>query len=409
MIGVSMIALVMTLTLVVWLIVKFIKSSRRNDCSRDDVSPESGYTQQEYPTRVFSIEELRQLDKSRFSWDENGLVFEINIDGSVSEVGHFDLSDLAKLKDLELFESIASNGLLEMLPTIWSFCEGTAYNEHERRFVMDTGGRSYMLSVPRYDGIDIATVFGDVELQESEQTALQSLIKCGAGIVILMPSNVRDFIMSLGAKAYLDRLFAGTIKTSIVFPSQIGAFAKALKVRHDEHDEITFMYGDNIECMESRLSNADGIYSVNTVRHIALRPNAAFALNYIANGALALSLVKERQIKDALLLPMEPYPMYFVLKDGDKTLKLYAVVTRPVSVPIFIRLNNNIEIMGGNKVAFRIGEYELIEDIVDQGGMILDDSSQLLVGVDIDTDLSIDIWLKSGHKEATINLGQLIG
>ncbi|MDE6340011.1 MAG: hypothetical protein K2K97_09530 [Muribaculaceae bacterium] len=418
--------------LVVWALVKVVTKKRDytdNDHARESSSheyttetinvpsvgePPQSYSQNNVTTgsRVFTLRELKKEKENKYSWDETGCVFEINTDGSVTVVGSFDPVELLIDPIIEEYESMIENGLLDMLPNTWAYYD--ARSSSEGSLFLTNGEHQYELdiSMPSIEGIKSGS-FHEISVEEEVPLPIRILLERRKGVLILMPMNYKEYILSLGAYEYLKRVFSNNddeVYPSISTPYAIGGYWVSLNGDTSKLRKVSFAYGENDEyrccnvTFESGVSEVTGLIKSSVIYPLPQE----IALENIAKGAIALSLVRTQFLKDAILLDMLPFPMSFTLKENGQTINVYSVFDEPQTIPM--RSDRiTIPIIGERSVSFSIGDYELIEDILDYAGIEIGRDGIVKLIIESNVDMSIDLIVQSGENIKTIKIGELIG
>lgn len=357
--------------------------------------------------RVFTIAELKQAEEGKYNWDDAGNVFEINPDGSVTIVGHFDPTELQVDPIQEMFERLNDEGFIEMLPRIWSFHVVNNNGGENDTFVV--AWNNDILSVPTcphtIDGIK------EVSLMQSSFDGGKSVItfilsKIGDGYLILMPSYEKEYILSLGAKACVERAFDNKVRVIISSPSVMGAFGIAIACASNKLSRISFAFGEGEDYMCCDLIANEGVCEVQKLlRNSIIQPTNSFiGLKYIAKGCMAQSLIREGRITNFRLIDMLPFTMSLLLKENGQVVKIYDCICEPISIPT---KQGDKDINVDNKsLSFLIGSYELIEDVISECNVL---NGRIDAFIELDSEMSVMIKISSDTNDYKINVGELIG
>lgn len=364
--------------------------------------------------RWFTFPELKQTGDGRYSCDETGCVFEINTDGSVTIVGRFDPAELLVDPIQEMFEGLSNDGLIDMLPRMWSFY--TVYN---------VGGENDTFAVILNGDILSATVCPHTieEIKElsliPSSTDLETFIRkfislIAKGYLILMPCNEKEYILSLGTKACIERAFGDKVLVRISSPAVMGAFGIAIVKATDQQLKISFGFGDDEDYMCCNLLAKDGIYEVQKLLNSSIiQPTETFtALLHIAKGCMVQSLIREGLVTNYLLIDMLPYTMSLLLKENGRVIKIYDCINEPIPIPTR-QGDKDINVDANKVLSFLIGSNELIENVIAEcttpngkiGAFIELDSKF----IELDSNMNVEIKITSQYNDYKIKVGHLIG
>lgn len=395
------------------LILRFFNRKSRDNGEEDFTDPDEEYhNTPTAPTpqpsgRQFTLAELRQAEAGKYSWDETGCVFEINSDGSVTVVGHFDPAELVADPILELYGRMEADGLPDMLPRIWSMYVRKAENEPYRKFIL-ASGNEYMAADDF--GPDIADI-KEIDFCRFEDDALYPmtdlLLKANEAHIILMPCNEKEFILSLGAQAYITRIFEGRVRVRISSPAVMGAFWSAINSNRISASNFSFAFGSGDDYRCCNMISGDGVYEVQQLltSSIIQPADELSALDRIARGCITQFLILEGNIKNVLLLGMLPCTMSLLLKENGRVIKIYDIIGESIAIPIR-REEKDITISPGNTVSFLIGENELIEDLISEYGIPY---GSIDISIESYADMNIILKIKASGRNYEINIGNLIG
>jgi len=358
--------------------------------------------------RWFTLSELKQSEDGRYSWDETGCVFEINTDGSVTIVGRFDPAELLVDPIQEMFEQLSNDGLIDMLPRMWSFCAVNNGGGENDTFAVALNGE--ILSVPACPHTieevkELSLLPSSIDLETFIFRYLISTI--AKGYLILMPSNEKEYILSLGAKACIERALGDTVRVKISCPAAMGAFGIALLRSAANQLKISFAFGDGEDYMCCNLLADNGVYEVQKLLHesIILPLETVAAIQHIAKGCMVQSLILERRVANYTLIDMLPYTMSFLQKVNGRVIKIYDCISEPISIPTR-QGDKDINIDANKTLSFLIGSNELIEDVMAECNAPYGKNG---VFIEIDSDMNATIKVTSNNADYRINIGELIG
>ena len=358
--------------------------------------------------RLFTLAEIKQAEDGKYSWDETGCVFEINSDGSVTIIGHFDPAELLVDPVQEMVDRLDNDGLIDMMPRMWSFQAANNRGGEDDTFVV--AWNDEILSVPScphtIDEIKaISLILSSFEGGKSVITFILS--KTAEGYLILMPCNEKEYILSLGAKACVERAFGNKIKVKISSPSVMGAFGIAIVGASDKLSKISFAFGEGEDYMCCNLLADDGVCEVKELlRSSIIQPTGIFtSIQHIAKGCMVQTLIREGRNKDYLLLDMFPYTMSLLLKENGRVIKIYDSISGPMLIPTR-QGDKDISIGPSKTLSFIIGSNELIEDVMAECNAPY---GEIGVFIEIDSDMGVSIKVIYNEVDFKINIGELIG
>lgn len=357
--------------------------------------------------KQFTLAELKRAEAGRYSWDETGCVFEINSDGSVTIVGRFDPAELQVDPIQEMLERLKNDGLIEMLPRMWSLHAANPEGEND---IFVVAWNDDLLSVPicphSIDEVKEVSLIPNSS-DEGNSAIAFILSKTGTGYLTLMPSNEKEYILSLGAKACVERAFGDKVLVRISSPAVMGAFGIAITKATDQQLKISFAFGVDEDYMCCNLLAKDGIYEVQKLLNSSIiQPTETFtALLHIAKGCMVQSLIREERVADHLLIDMLPYTMSLLLKENERVIKIYDCISEPAAIPSR-QGDKDINLDTGKSLSFLIGSNELIDDIMTEC-----DAPHGKIGafIEIDADMDVIIKIVSAGNDYKIKVGQLIG
>ncbi len=360
------------------------------------------------PNRLFTLAELRQAENGRYSWDESGCVFEINSDGSVTIVGRFDPAELFVDPVQEMIERLNNDGLVEMLPRMWSF--HAINNRGGENDIFVIGCDNDLLSVPacphEMDEINAESLM--LSSCEGGKSVITSILsKTADGYLTLMPSNEKEYIFSLGAKACIERTFGNKIRVKVSSPAVMGAFGIATTRASDKQSKISFAFGENEDYMCCNMLADNGVCEVQQLlRNSIIQPTEVFtALQHIARGCMVQTLIREGRVRNYVLLDMVPYTMSFLLKRDERVIKIYDCIGEPINIPIR-EGEKDITVDANEKLSFLIGSIELIEDVISECNA---SNGKMDASIELDSEMSVMIKITSDANDYIINVGELIG
>lgn len=352
--------------------------------------------------RQFSLAELKSDKSNKYSWDETGCVFEINTDGSVTIVGHFDPSELQENPEQEIFDRINAAELLEMLPRMWSYM---TFDKGESCFLLSSNSDCYSC----YDYLSTINDVKGIALQQytvggEVNPAIDLLCKKRKGYVILLPSNEKEYILSLGTQACLNRIFEKDVRVKISSPSVMGAFGIAISSSGDAKVSFAYGTGDDYQCCNMHAEG--GVSEVKELLpdSIILPLEESVAITKIAKGCISQSLLL-KNVEGPVLLGMMPYTINLLLKENDNILKNYDIVKCPTKIPAKKSVKE-IVVASNNSLSLLIGGYTIIEDIISENNI---PCGTMEVAIDIDANQRLNLIVESNNQTYNINIGNLIG
>lgn len=358
--------------------------------------------------RLFTLTELKCTEVGKYSWDETGCVFEVNTDGSVTVVGHFDPAELLVDPVQEMFERLNNDGLIEMLPRMWSFHSINNRDGENDTFVV--AWNDDILSVPTcphtIDEVkEVSLIPNSFDGGKSVITFILS--KTAEGYLTLMPSNEKEYILSLGAKACVKRAFGNKVKVGISSPSVMGAFGIAIARTRDKSSRFSFAFGNGEDYMCCNLLVNDSVYEVQQLlRNSIIQPAETFtALQHVAKGCMAQSLIREGRVTNYLLIDMLPYTMSLLLKENGRVIKIYDFISEPISIPTR-QGDNEINADANKELSFIIGSNELIEDVIAECNA---NNGKVGAFIEVDSNMDVVIKITSTINDYKVNIGELIG
>ncbi|MBD5211387.1 MAG: hypothetical protein HDS77_09050 [Bacteroidales bacterium] len=358
--------------------------------------------------RWFTLVELKQAEEGKYNWDETGCVFEINSDGSVTVVGHFDPEELRIDPAQEMIERLNNDGLNEMLPRMCCFHTVNDKCGEDDAFVLVWNND--ILSVPSCPHTieEVKAVSLIISSLEGGKSVITDILsKTANGYLTLLPSNEKEYILSLGAKACVERALGDKVRIKISSPAVMGAFGIAIAKATDQQLKISFAFGVDEDYMCCNLLAKDGIYEVKKLLFSSIiQPTEPFTtLHHIAKGCMVQSLIREGRVTNYRLIDMLPYTASLLLKENGRVIKIYDCISEPTSIPTR-QGDKDINVDANNVLSFLIGSNELIEDVITEC-----DSPKGIVGAFIELDSNMDMIIKiaSTTNEYKIKVGELIG
>lgn len=381
--------------------------------------------------RRFTLAELRAAPDGMYHWDEGGSVFAVNDDGSVTMVGTFDSSEVDPVT--ELYEDLVSDGLGEMLPAHWTFLISPGNEDASWHYYASIPEGGYEVVMPDF-GIggskpELVKIIdkGRIIPYESSRGwpgCIEALIHTGTGWVVLMPADQTEYTLSLGAKACIERHFAGRAQVHITSPAAMGAFWAALKPGANAHTRVSYAFGEDDSYQCCNLSAADGVYRVDSVvGQSIIRPlERQASVIQVLTGALALSFVDAGQLVQTEFRDMLYYLVALTVVGGTAS-----ALDNPTSVPIandgFVvyGLVNpasqptaegwfDISVPSGGRLVLLIGlrPTPVLQDVLAECGLAAPADIRAKIEFEAKGDIKIEVHAANGMI-TTINVGQLIG
>lgn len=358
--------------------------------------------------RFFTLAELKHAEEGKYSWDNTGFVFEINSDGSVTIVGRFDPSELLVDPVQEIIERLNNDGLPEMLPRMWSFHAVNNRGSKNNTFIVAWDDDILSVSACPHTIDEVKAVSLIPSSFEGGKSVITDILgEIAEGDLILMPCNENEYILSLGAKACIERVFGNKIRVKISSPAVMGAFGIAAVRANDKQSKISFAFGESEDYMCCNMLADNGIYKVQQLlRNSIIQPAETFtALHHIAKGCMVQTFILDGTVRNYLLLDMLPYTISFLLKKNGRVIKIYDCISEPILIPTR-QGDKDINMDANDKLSFLIGSTELIEDIVSECNA---SNGKLDATVEIDSEMGVMIKIRSDVNDCKINVGELIG
>ena len=357
--------------------------------------------------RCFTLAELKQAERGTYSWDETGCVFKINSDGSVTVVGRFDPAELLVDPVQEMIERLDNDGLIEMLPRMCCFHAVNNKGAEDDAFVLVWNDD--IISAPACLTIEEVKAASLIisSLEGGKSVITHILSKTANGYLTLMPSNEKEYILSLGAKACVERAFGDKVRVRISSPAVMGAFGIAIKRKTDKQSKISFAFGENEDYMCCNLLAENGFYEVQKLLHSSIiQPSENFsALQHIAKGCMAQSLIREGRVTNHLLIDMLPYTMSLLLKENGRVIKIYDCISEPAPIPTR-QGDKDINVEANKTLSFLIGSNEMIEDVITECNA---PDGKIGAFIELDSNMDVEIKITSQYNDYKIKVGQLIG
>lgn len=381
--------------------------------------------------RHFTLAELRAAPDGMYHWDEGGSVFAVNNDGSITMVGTFDPSEADP--DTDLYENLVSDGLGEMLPAHWTFLISPGNEDMSWHYYASIPEGGYEVVLPDF-GIsgskpELVRIIDEGRIIPYESShgwprCIEALVHTGAGWVVLMPADQTEYTLSLGAKACIERHFAGRAQVHITSPAAMGAFWAALKPGANAHTRVSYAFGEDDSYQCCNLSAADGVYRVDSVvGQSIIRPlERQASVIQVLTGALALSFVDAGQLVQTEFRDMLYYLVALTVVGGTAS-----ALDNPTSVPIandgFVvyGLVNpaslptaegwfDISVPSGGRLVLLIGcrPTPVLQDVLAECGLAAPADIRAKIEFEAKGDIKIEVHAANGMI-TTINVGQLIG
>lgn len=357
-----------------------------------------------------TIDIIKAAPEGIFNWDENGNVFMVNSDGSVTGIGRFDIEELEMSHQQDLYNRLVEADLLEMVPRMWSLDIIDYKIPDNNGFILAYNDDVFSVPICHRTTAEIKdSLLGPIPLNPIQSDIADALGKVdeAVGYMMLMPSNEKEYILSLGAKACIERLLGNKIKVRISPPAVMGAFGIAVTHETSKSSKISFAFGDGADYMCCNLLAEDGVCEVkNLLRNSIIQPSDTFtALNHIAKGCFSLAQIREGHIKDWLPIDMFPYAMSLLLKENGRVIKIYDYFENPTCIPARQEYKD-IDVDSTSALSFFIGSNEMIEDILAECNV---HGGKIGVSIEIDSNMGAILIISSNNEEYKINIGELIG
>jgi len=400
---IGIILIVLIVIIVVWL----FKRKSQNDDDVDSYIQSnadlSSYTEQDND-HCFTLAELKRLEVGKYSWDETGCVFEINSDGSVTIVGHFDPMELLIDPEQEMYDKLIEDGLLDMLSSMWSFVGSNP--EVGSYMVCDNvilSSDDYSLSI---EGIKEAT-FSASSIVADIPSLIRLICKENDGHLFLLPNNEKEFLFALGVQSCIHRHFGENLKVRISSPAVMGALWSGILSNTDKTARISYAFSKDGDYRCCNMTVENGIYEVTQLltSSIIQPEDLTTAINRISRSCLIISGTLRGYVNDVLLLDMAPYPISVLVLEHGRTVKIYDLKSDSNLIPTR-RLVNDLNITQEQTLALVIGTSIIIHDIAQELGLT---DTIIIIGIEIDADMAITLIAETVRGSQTLNIGNLIG
>lgn len=358
--------------------------------------------------RQFTLAELRRAETGKYSWDESGTVFEINTDGSVTIVGHFDPAELLIDPVEDLYEKLVEDGLPDMLPSLWSYIGYASGEPHYNAHIAynDTV-LSFFETCLSFDFIKDAAFPVSPKVPD-QQSLVRLICEIGSGIIFLLPHSEKEFLFALGAQSCLRRHFADKLKVIISSPAVIGALWTGVVKNSDKLFRISYAYsnGDYYQCCNMTVEN--GVYEVNQILTSSIIQPDDFtsAIYRIFRGCMTYyQILTGNILKDIVLIDANPYPVSLMELENGRTVKIYELADDAISIPGRLSIND-LTITRDKTLALVFGSSVLIDDIATTMEI-----SDIITSVTIEifADSTMTLLVKTPSGDRSIDLGGLIG
>ena len=307
-----------------------------------------------------------------------------------------------------MIERLNNDGLIEMLPRMCCFHTVNDKCGDDDAFVLVWNDD--ILSVPAcphtIEEVKAASLIIS-SLESGKSVITDILSKTANGYLTLLPSNEKEYILSLGAKACVERALGDKVRIKISSPAVMGAFGIAIKRTPDKQSKISFAFGEDEDYMCCNLLAENGVYEVQMLLHSSIiQPSETFsALQHIAKGCMVQSLIREGHVTNHLLIDMLPYTMSLLLKENGRVIKIYDCIDEPTSIPTR-QGDKDINVDVNKVLSFLIGSNELIEDVIAKCNA---PNGKIGAFIELDSNMDIEIKITSQYNDYKIKVGQLIG
>lgn len=358
--------------------------------------------------RCFTLAELKQAEEGKYSWDETGCVFEINSDGSVTVAGRFDPAELLVDPVQEMIEQLNNVGLIEMLPRMCCFHTVSDKGGDDDAFLLVWNDDIFSVPSSPHTIEDVKAVSLIISSLEGGKSVITDILsKTANGYLTFLPTNEKEYILSLGAKACVERALGDKVRIKISSPAVMGAFGIAIKRTTDRQSKISFAFGEDEDYMCCNLLADNGVYEVEKLLHNSIiQPSETFsALHHIAKGCMVQALISEGRVTNQLLIDMLPYTMSLLLKENGRVIKIYDCIDEPTSIPTR-QGDNDIYVDTNKALSFLIGSNELIEDVITECNA---PNGKIGAFIELDSNMDVEIKITSQFNDYTIKAGQQIG
>lgn len=355
--------------------------------------------------RKFTLAELRRADAGRYSWDDTGCVFEINTDGSVTVVGHFDPAELLIDPVEEMIIRLDEAGLFEMLPRMWCISDPhpgirtTWLTYNDQVYCLETSPTISEIknaSLELTDGDDINSM-------------VKKMIQAKSIYMFLLPTNEMEYILSLGAMACIERNFEGRVKPRIVFPAVMGAYWTALSASSSGVAKFSYAFGENDDYMCCNMESENGVYEVKQILNssILFSQSTEKTIDYAARACAVQGFILYGEKIDALLVNVFHYTASLVQIRDEAIIKVYDFYDEQAVIP-FRNTIKDVEITAGDQLKLYLGSSS-IADVISESGLRIDGFTTLKVAIEFDVNMKIKIEIMKGNESESFSVGELIG
>ena len=303
-----------------------------------------------------------------------------------------------------MYDSLIDAGLADMLPSVCCFHAFNYTGGETDSFV--AAYNDEILSIPScpctINGINEVSFSHSSFDSAGKAVIIFNISKIREGILILMPSNEKEYIFSLGAKACVERAFNNNIRVKISSPAVMGAFGIAIAREIGKTSKISFAFGDGEDYMCCNMLVEDGICDVqNILRRSIIQPTEnIIVLQRIAKGCMTQSLILQGHLKDYMLQDMFPYTMSFLLKENGRVIKIYDCISEPISIPTR-RGDKDINVDANKTLSFLIGSNELIDDVMAEYDI---PNGNIGAFIELDANMDVNIKISSTSNQYKMSL-----
>lgn len=237
--------------------------------------------------RLFKLAELKRAEVGKYNWDDSGCVFEVNEDGSVTIIGHFDPAELLINPQQELYDKLVENGFFEMLPKLWGVYDHENDELGYKKFWLSYNGGVSFIAPDSYLLEYLKTSRLNAYNPNEGDNPLVSVILKGTKntIIFLLPMNEKEFILCLGAQACIRRFWGNDIAVRISSPTTMGAFWIGVS-SNNQKPTVSFAFGEAYDYKCCNMNGGDGLYEVmGLLSESVIRPLPLMnSLDMIAHG-----------------------------------------------------------------------------------------------------------------------------
>lgn len=371
------------------------------------------------PDRYFTLQELRTALPGKYNWDERGTVFEINDDGSITVVGQLIPTEIPCLSSENLRERLVGEGILDMLPRVWAFFERETVQGKEYKLYIESNQTSQLYKLPAVEGsiseAYLMDALNSANRDEEERridmpNALQAIIDAKMGNVVLLPGNEREYILSMGAKACLDRLNRDgivSVRVNVSTPSIMGAFGVVCGSKSNA--KVSFVSACSLDYVRCDMEMADGICTVEGLFRSSIIPPLAgpVVANLIAKGILVSELIWVGKMCDRMLMDVLPYSLSLAVVANGQTVQTICLLESGAIFPCTTSYIG-VQLSLGQMVSLLIGKTVISHNLIEDCGLVAPTS--IWVKAECDTNQEIRLWVKTETENETyIIIGELIG